>query len=82
MITYGIRDGVVSVKPHVLFAGELPSLLAKMDLTTQMSLFSSATFNKRTRIYSQNFVKTKTKTNTFAFPFPPGNRVLMNTRSN
>lgn len=65
MITYDIRDGVVSMKPNVLFSGELPqrptltpSLLAQMDLTTQVSLSAGAIFNtKTTCIYSQNFVK-------------------------
>lgn len=63
MITYDIRDSVMSMKLNVLVSGVLPqrltltpSLLAQMDLTTQMSLSTSAIFNKRTIcIYSQNF---------------------------
>lgn len=55
MITYDIKDGVVSVRPHVLFSGDVPKrtaltpfLTAHMDLTTQMSLSTSVIFNKRT----------------------------------
>ena len=76
MITYNIKGGDVSVRPNVLFLGDLPErttlnsfLPAHMDLTTQMSLSTSTIFNKGTTcIYSQSFVKKKNKTNTFAFP--------------
>lgn len=80
MITYDIKDAVVSVRPHVLFSGELPERpaltrfsSAQMNLTTQMCLSPSAIFNKRTTcVYSQSFVYKNNKTNTFAFPSHQG----------
>ena len=67
MITYDIKDGVVLLKTKALFSGEPPQrralasfVPAQMDPATQMSLSTSAIFNKRTTcIYSQNFVKKK-----------------------
>lgn len=64
MITCDIKDGAVSVRP-IVFSGELLERtalthfsLAQMGLTTQMSLSTTATFNKRTTyIYSQIFFK-------------------------